>query len=113
MKNPSLRVHQIAQHEILRQQAVDERDPEKFATAIAAIKELETQPDLYTCACCGDDFENGKHLDFLVASVLQFNAEGVVETRLDYGLADARRFKFCSGCVAEWKIPPTKYAELR
>lgn len=119
MKYPSKRTAEIAGHEVTRQQAIHDNDVEAFAAAVAEIKRLEAEPDVYTCLCCGDDFGNEAHVELLVAAALVFDINGVATERYDYGIKDTaerkagRRIKFCGDCAAEWHIALADYLEMR
>jgi len=119
MRYPSKRTAAIAEQEALRKQAIDENDPELFAAAVAAIKSKEAEPDVYTCICCSEDFEDGPHLDLLVAAVIVYGADGLAVERYDYGIKDTRenragrRIKICADCMTEWQIPVGEYLEAR
>ncbi|MEK6323632.1 MAG: hypothetical protein AABN33_18480 [Acidobacteriota bacterium] len=119
MRHPSKKTALIADAERARVKAVEERDVEAFAAAIAEIKRLEASPDTYTCLSCGTEFGDGKHVDLLVASILVFDESGVAVQSMDYGLLatemgkSGRRIKFCGGCSNKWKIPIADYVEMR
>jgi hypothetical protein len=122
MKISSKRVAQMAEVETRRLAAVANNDAEGFATAIAEMAELHTQPDVYTCLCCGNDFSTEDHVDLLVASVLIFSEkDGVsqVTDERDYGILatergeNGRRIKICGNCASRWAIPILEYLEMR
>lgn len=117
MRVPSIRVAAIKEYEALKQAAVQNNDVEAFAAAVAEIKKLDAQPDMYSCLCCNEDFPEGPHVELLVASILVFGKAGVVDSR-DYGILaterreTGRRIKICGDC-ASWADRLFEYVERR
>lgn len=119
MQNPSKRVHQIKQAEAKRQQAISDNNTDLFAQAVAEIKALESEKDVYTCVSCAHEFEHGPHVDVLAAAILTYGEDGLVSETFDFGLHDVikgetgRRLKFCNHCVKKWKHNIHEYVEMR
>lgn len=118
MRHPSRRIARINQAQERRVAALHGNDFQAFQEAVAEIAHLESQPDEYMCLCCGAHFPDGPHADLLVAAILIFGEDGIVEQSEDYGIHDTlngragRRFKICGPCVKKWRHHPLDYAEL-
>jgi hypothetical protein len=78
---------------------------------LATHQELVDRTPIYTCAACGSDFEQGKHVDIIAKSVVVWNDNGEVEQWIDDG--QLRHFKFCAGCVDGFSVHPREYATAR
>lgn len=119
MKLPSKRAHEQAKAEAKRLKAIEENNPKLFAQACKELEAANRLADSYTCACCGEDFPHGPHLEILAAAVLVFDDEGRAVVHYDYGLLptargeNGRRFKFCKDCMDEWQIHPAEYVDMR
>lgn len=120
MKYPSKKHAAVMKAEAAKKLAHETNDADGFVAAIKALKEAESQPDIYLCICCGTEFPDGPHADLLIASIVIFGDNGFVTDFEDYGITSTRRddrsgrrFKICSKCVKKWKHHPLEYAELR